>query len=146
MKDISIADWIQIAILASGIITAVLSMVNRNAVANKRDKLASYTSAAANLASRINQIVSALPPGATAAAVKSDLIKQGADALIAEFGKQAPASATALKTEGIILGQYGQLPNAALVGDPADAKLVAAVVAKLNGDVVVTPVEDTTHG
>ena len=123
----TIADYIQLGTLALAAVTVGAGALNRWAVANHRDRLAAYTSAAGNAAGRIRQELSELPPGADAKQVRTQLMEHAADAMLTEFDKTAPKiGATVTKTVAMIEGQLGQLPpvvasSAPSLGDVVDA-------------------------
>ena len=111
-RDMSVADWIETATLATVLIGTAAGALNRWAVANKHDRLATITGAAARAAGRVNADLVGLPAGTNSwKDTKAGLVKAEATALSTEFagtlGKLP--GATTDKVAGMIEGELGKL-------------------------------------
>ena len=71
-------DYVQLAMLLLALLVALCGALNRWAVANHRDRLASLTSAAGNAAGRIREALSGLPANADAQQIKRELVERAA--------------------------------------------------------------------
>lgn len=113
MLDLSVSDYIQTGTLALGLVVLGAGALNRWAVANHRDRLAMFTSAAANAGGRIREQLQALPPGSDRTAIKNILVSAAAKEMMSEFsGTAVKIEATHDKTAALINGQMGQTPAA----------------------------------
>lgn len=112
-KSITPGEYIQILVAFLGFLGILFAAVNRWAVANQRDRLAMFTSAAGNAAGRIRETLNGLPPSADASLVKRQLLQGATAALLLEFKETAAKlGATPDKTTGIIEGQLADKPIA----------------------------------
>lgn len=101
-------DWLQLVIEILALAGFGLGAANRWAVANHRDRLAMFTSAAANAAGRINLALAGLPPDADRDATRMALTRAAAAELLREFDATGPKiAATAAKAEAMIEARIG---------------------------------------
>jgi hypothetical protein len=92
------------------LVSAAVGALNRWAVANKRDRLAQFTSAMSRVAGRINLAMQNVPVGTTAEQFRDQLIRTEAVAQMTEWATTASKiGASTDKTIGIIEGELGKL-------------------------------------
>lgn len=129
MRDV--LGWVLLhpdeALTFAALIMAAVGAVNRWAIANKRDRLASFTAALGRAAGRVNLALQEVPANMTVEQFRSQLIRQEAMAQMAEWATTArKVGATVDKTAGIIEGELGKIIGDAVVAAAASVRPIPA--------------------
>ena len=108
----NILDYVQTGVVCLTAVSALAGALNRWAVANRRDRLASLTSAAGNAAGRLREAgMSVVASGANPLDQQRAILAE-AEKLFIEFDTTGPkVGATPEKLAKMIAGQLGQIPT-----------------------------------